>query len=62
MKLYLCTWITNYGLNCCVISAKDEQSANILANGYGAWPGFELNEIISSNEEEVLSIDFYNGG
>lgn len=63
MKLYLCTQGTNYGLGCCVISAKDIESANKIANEDKTgliWDRFEINEIVPSDKEEILKIDFYN--
>lgn len=61
MKLYLCTWGTNYGLDCCIVSAKNEENARKIAiNERIAWEGVEANEIIPSNKEEVIHIDFYH--
>jgi len=61
MKLYLCTWGTNYGLDCCIVSALTEESAKQLALADRAWPDtLEANEIKSSDKEEVLKINFYN--
>lgn len=58
MKLYLCTWDTNYGLNCCVVSALNEDNAKALALNHGAWDSIEANEIVLSNEEKVIPINF----
>ncbi len=61
MKLWLCTWGTNYGLQCCVVSALTMKSAFVFALDYGAWPdSLEINEIIPRTEEGVIRIDFYN--
>jgi len=60
MRLYLCTWGTNYGLDCCVVSALNEDNAKKLAINHGAWDTIEINEIKTSNNEEVINIDFYN--
>lgn len=60
MKLYLCTWVTNFGLDCCVVSALSEANARQIAITHGnAWDSVEVNEIIPSNKEEVIYIDFY---
>jgi hypothetical protein len=64
MKLFLCTWMTNYGLDCCVIAAKDKLSAELIANGEPSgmiWEDFELNEIITPNKEGILPLSFYKG-
>ena len=61
MKLYLCTWGTNYGLDCCLVSALSEENALKIATEKGkAWDGVEANEIVPSDKEEVIRIDFYN--
>ncbi len=60
MKLYLCTWGTNYGLDCCIVSALNEENAKKIALANGAWDTIEVNEIVSSAKEEVVKIDFYN--
>ncbi len=60
MKLYLCTWGTNYGLDCCIVSAESIEIAKNLATKSGSWDSLEINEIVPSDKEEVLKIDFYN--
>lgn len=63
MKYYLCTWGTNYGLDCCIIAAKDEESATTIAKSDNSgliWDNFELNEIIPQEKEGIMDIDFFN--
>lgn len=61
MKLYLVTWGTNYGLDCCIVEALTENRAIALAfEGKRAWEGAEANEIIPTGNAGVLKIDFYN--
>lgn len=54
MKLFICTWDTNYGLQYCVVSAITKERAEILAKRAGAWDDMVVNEIGISPIEEVI--------
>lgn len=63
LKLFLCTWGTNYGLGCCVIAANSLEEANTIAKSDTTgliWDSFENNEIITPKETGIIPINFYN--
>jgi len=54
MKTYIANWDTNYGLSVIVINAKNREDAKKIAEEKGAWDGYELDELDTSNEGVVF--------
>lgn len=55
MKMFFCTYRTNYGLSVIVLSAVDRATAFNMCIGDGAWPDtLEVQEFIIPEESKIL--------
>jgi hypothetical protein len=49
---------TNYGLGSAIVEAKDRESCiNICESSTTIWPGYDIDEIITTGKEGILFQD-----
>ncbi len=53
-RLYVASWVTNYGEQVALIWARTIDEARLMALDKGAWPGFECEELGVMPEESAV--------